>query len=300
MPDKSPGSQLLRSAGQAAVLALVLMVPDLPAQSGSSSIQTISPAGQVLIVVGLPGDSEHETLFRETVKTWREWLTGPLKFPRDSVHILFGADGDAELGREPATRESIRRKVDDIRGRLAAEGRLWVLFLGHANLRERHAFFHLSGPDLRDDECAALFAGISCREQVFWVTTASSGAFLPGLSAPGRIVITATMAGHETNETEFPHALAEVCRMELRDIDQDGDGRISVWEVFLRTTEAVDARFRKDQRASTEHALLDDNGDRKGSERPEPSGPAPKAGEQQDGTLARRTFIFRTGRDRSP
>ena len=61
-----------------------------------------------------------------------------------------------------------------------AEGRLWVLFLGHANLREGHAFFHLPGPDLGDEECARMFAGIACREQVFWITTAASGVFLPG------------------------------------------------------------------------------------------------------------------------
>jgi len=145
MADRSVGWQFFRSTGQGATLAFVLLVPNLPAQSGSTPARAgaIPPPGRALIVVGLPGDSEHETLFRETVKTWREWLTGPLKFPRDSVHILFGAGGDAELGREPATRESIRREVDKIRSTLAAEGRLWVLFLGHANLREGHAFFHL-------------------------------------------------------------------------------------------------------------------------------------------------------------
>jgi len=302
MADRSVGWQFFRSTGQGATLAFVLLVPNLPAQSGSTPARAgaIPPPGRALIVVGLPGDSEHETLFRETVKTWREWLTGPLKFPRDSVHILFGAGGDAELGREPATRESIRREVDKIRSTLAAEGRLWVLFLGHANLREGHAFFHLPGPDLSDDECAAMFTGIRCREQVFWITTAASGAFLPGLSAPGRIVITATMAGQETIETEFPHALAEVCRMEPRELDRDGDGTISVWEIFLRTTEAVDARFQKDQRAPTEHALLDDNGDRQGTERPEQGRRAAKAGETDDGTRARQTVIFRLGVDRSP
>ena len=76
--------------------------------------------------------------------------------------------------------------------------------------------------------------------------------------------------------------------------------RFLVWEVFLRTTEAVDSRFQKDQRAPTEHALLDDNGDRKGTERPEQSGRAPKAGEPGDGTLARQTVIFRIEVDRSP
>ena len=58
--------------------------------------------------------------------------------------------------------------------------------------------------------------------------------------------------------------------------------------------------FQKDQRAPTEHALLDDNGDRKGTERPEQGGRVPKAAEPGDGTLARRTVIFKRGVDRSP
>lgn len=302
MADRSPRPKFPTFTGQGAALALLLIVPNLSAQPGSSPVRTLAvpPPGRVLIVAGIPGDSEHETLFLETVKTWREWFIGPLKFPPDSVHILFGAGGHAELGRQPATRESIRREADEIRSALGAGGRLWVLFLGHANLREGHAYFHLPGSDLGDDESAAMFAGIPCREQVFWITTAASGAFLPGLSAPGRIVITATMAGQETNETEFPHALAEVCRMEPKDLDRDGDGTISVWEVFLRTTEVVDARFQKDQRAPTEHALLDDNGDRKGSERPEKGGRAAKTGATEDGTRARQTVIFRVGADHSP
>jgi hypothetical protein len=279
---------------------LVVLVPRLPAQSSSSAGNATALPGLVLIVVGLAGDPEHEKLFRDTATTWRDWLTGPLKFPRDSVRILFGAGADSELGHEPATRANVRRAVEEIRGKLVPEGRFWVLFLGHANFREGHGYFHLPGPDLGDDECAAIFEGIPCREQVFWITTAASGAFLPGLSSPGRIVITATMSGQEANETEFPHALAEVCRMEPTDVDQDGDGQISVWEVFLRTTGAIDARFQQDRRSPTEHALLDDNGDRRGTERPEKGGPAAKAGEREtvDGTLARRTVIARIGVDR--
>ena len=110
MADRSLGSQLLESAGRVVALAFVLLVPNLPAQAAPVAVKAIAPAGQVLIVVGLPGDSEHETLFRETVKTWREWLTGPLKFPPDSVHILCTGGGDAELGarRRLASRSDAR------------------------------------------------------------------------------------------------------------------------------------------------------------------------------------------------
>jgi hypothetical protein len=255
------------------------------------------PRGDIaLIVVGLPGDLEHAALFKDTVLAWQKWLTGPLQFPADRVHILFGDRGVPSLGAGPATRQEVADEVAAIRRRLAPEGRLWVFFLGHANVTGQHAFLHLPGPDLRDDELGALFKGIACREQVFWITTAASGWFLPGLSAQGRIVITATTRDLEFNETEFPHVLAEVSGRAPTELDEDGDGKVSVAEIFDRTSAAVEARFKADRRAPTEHALLDDNGDKVGAERSD-SAQANSAKEKQakresqDGDLAKNTFL---------
>jgi len=277
-------------------LMLGLRAASLPAQTGPSPARPISGADRALIVAGLPGDAAHEALFRETVQAWRRWLTGPLRFPAGAVRILFGAAGDRELAQGPATREAIADEVVRIRGDLVPEGRLWVLFLGHANHREGHAYFHLPGPDLREDEYRGLFEGLRCREQVFWITTAASGPFLPALSARGRIVITACQGDQESNETEFPHALADVSRLPPRDLDRDGDGKVTIWELFVRTTEAVESRFEADHRAPTEHALLDDNGDGVGTERPERSSRPSRSGGPQDGMLARQTIIFESGR----
>jgi hypothetical protein len=279
-----------------AALGLFFLAPRSDAQSRPVA-ETSSPGpDRALIVVGLPGDAEHETLFRETVNAWQKWLTGPLRFPTGSVRILTAATGTAEAGEQTATLESIRREVSEIRTKLAPAGRLWVMFLGHANLREGHVYFHLPGPDLRDDECGALFQDIPCREQVFWITTAASGAFLPALSTPGRIVITATQGEQETNETEFPHALAEVCGREPKSLDQDGDGTISVLDVYLQTIQVVEARYHADKRVATEHALIDDNGDHSGTEHPDAAARPAGPGKPRDGTLARQTVIQKSGR----
>jgi hypothetical protein len=261
--------------------------------------------------VGLAGDSQHEATFRKVTVAWRDWLTGPLKFPAAGVRILFGDKGDADLGAGPATSKAIAEDVATIRRTLAPEGRLWVFFLGHANEREGHAFMHLSGPDLSDDEVGALFGGLSCREQVFWMTTPGAGWFLNGLSAKGRIVITATTRDQEFNETEFPHALVDVSNMPLAELDADKDGKVSIWELFIRTCATVESRFESDMRTPTEHAWLDDDGDKQGSERPEPppAGDAAKAkaadpkaedaakdkaasDKLKDGDLAKKTFVL--------
>ena len=120
-------------------------------------------------------------------------------------------------------------------------------------------------------EIGQLFRDIHCREQVFWITNSASGWFLAPLSAKGRIVITATSPDREPNETEFPHALTEVSRRPLSALDQDGNGKVSIWELFVATAGATMERFADDDRAPTEHALLDDNGDKVGTEPPDPA-----------------------------
>jgi hypothetical protein len=262
-----------------------------------SSDNGLPPRGdRALIVVGLPGDHEHAATFRDTALAWQRWLTGPLQFPASGVRVLFGDQGEPSLAAGAATRQAVADEVAAIQRSLAPDGRLWVFFLGHANVSGHHAFLHLPGPDLRDDELGKLLKGVACREQVFWVTTAASGWFLPGLSAQGRIVITATTRDHELNETEFPQALAEISGKAPTELDQNGDGKISVSEIFDRTAENVEARFKADNRAPTEHALLDDNGDSVGTERPDPAqanSVKEKSAkrESQDGELAKKTFL---------
>jgi hypothetical protein len=238
---------------------------------------------RALIVVGLPGDVEHEKLFADTARQWRDWLADSLEF---EVTALFGRSGRPQLAKVAATRDAIEREVADLKKNLRAEDRLWVLFLGHGDHDGERASFHLPGRDLHADDVGKLFAGIKCKEQVFWMTHSASGWFLKPLSAKGRIVITATAADEEYNETEFPQAFATV----VRKLDPKKDEKVSVLDLYRRTVAEVEARFAADKRVPTEHAQLDDNGDGVGTEEPI----VEKDGDKKptaDGQLAARTFL---------
>ena len=138
-------------------------------------------------------------------------------------------------------------------------------------------------------------------EQVFFITTSASGFFLKPMAAAGRIVITATEADQEVNETLFPLALADVLATPPEGIDRDKDGKISVFELYLAVVADVMKRYVDDENLPTEHAKLDDNGDGHGSELqesylpPELGGRAgqkaePKIGPKDDGALASKTY----------
>jgi hypothetical protein len=265
----------------AAVLALLAAFGMADETAGTS---------RALIVVGLPGDAEHERQFAEIAQRWRGWLTDDLGFRADDVHVLFGRAGKDGLTKEPATRQAVERQVAALKEALKPRDCLWVFFLGHGDYDGERASFHLSGPDLRGDELGKLFAGLKCREQVFWLTHPASGWLVRPLSAKGRIVIAATAADAEYNETEFPHALADVAKLSPNQLTASKDGKVSVLDIYRKAVKEVEARFAADKRVPTEHAQLDDNGDGTGTEEPVVEGEGDKKA-TADGALAARTYL---------
>ena len=91
----------------------------------------------------------------------------------------------------------------------------------------------------------------------------SSGPFLSRLSAPNRVVVTATRSGDEQNFTRFGQYLAESIADPRGDLDKDG--QVSLLEAFLVASNRVAEFYRTRSRLATEHPLLDDNGDRLGT-----------------------------------
>jgi hypothetical protein len=285
---------LCRRIGWLAAVAVALVsTPALPAAADKQP-----PAGKsyALVVVGLPGDAAHETLFASLARQYRDWLARTLDFDLADVRVLFGKEGKEGLAKGPATREALEREAADLKERLQPEDRLWVFFVGHGNRDGDQAYFHLPGRDVSAAQLAGMFADVRCREQVFWMTFSASGWFLKALSARGRVVVTATAADDEYNETEFPEALAAVVRRPAGKLDADGDGKVSVLELFRHAVAEVQARFDSDRRVPTEHALLDDNGDGAGSEKPLAVEDKEEKADA-DGRLAVRTFLpFRATR----
>lgn len=257
-----------------------------------------------VILTGIPGDDEHAALFRKTADAWQTWLTDSSQFPVEQVLRFPATPADKQAEQDPAsaplTAETIRTTFADLSRKLGPDDTLWVFTLGHGNYDGKHAWFHVEGRDPSHEDFGRWLSEVRCREQVIWLTHANSGWFVKPLSKPGRIVIAATAADDESNETEFPQALATVIARPLKTLDVDRDGQLSVGELFSAVVQEVANRFQSDKRLPTEHAQLDDDGDGKGSEDLTPqtktenpdaapnTTPAPVA---RDGDLARKTFV---------
>ena len=228
---------------------------------------------RALIICGHPGDEEHRTLFGETLAKLRTALIDRYRFSQDDVWVLFGGDelpGDPPMVdgvRGDSKQESLRSAADELRAALQPDDTLWVIVLGHTHYDGRRVWLNLPGPDLNEQTFAPQFAGLACRELVFWITTPASGFYIKPLTAPGRVIITATEADREINETTFPHVMADVLTAPPGEgFDADEDGRTTLFDLYIALARAIAQRYADDMQLSTEHAQLEDNGDGRGTE----------------------------------
>ncbi len=246
----------------------------LSTTSSASQTPSTSPGGMgtastyALILLGLPGTKEHETQQTAIARAWIRWLRGPLQIPIERIWVCRQSRPGDEASSQLLgnSRESITQAIDQLSKQLSPTDQLWVFFLGHGSFDERDVFFHIPGRDMSGVEYAERFDAIRCQRQVFWLTMSCAGHFLPALSRPERVVITATTMDAEPNETEFPQALVDVIQRPAAALDRDHNGEVTLLEIFAAVVEEVARRYASDGRAATEHALLDDNGDRRGTE----------------------------------
>ncbi|MGZ8844725.1 MAG: hypothetical protein ACXW18_13750, partial [Pyrinomonadaceae bacterium] len=124
-----------------------------------------------------------------------------------------------------------------------------------------------------------MLTALPTRRVVIFDMASASGEFIKPLSAKGRIVITSTRSGQETNATRFTEFF--IVALLASDSDTDQDGHISVLEAFTYANRLTAEFYTRAGRLATEHALLEDNGDGVGH---------PKL-EGGDGMVARATYL---------
>lgn len=204
-------------------------------------------ARSLVLVIGAPGEASYAASFQAAAGRWKAAAqTGGFR-----VRVV-GEDADRP--------EDDLQRLTAVLGEEVArpDGELWLVFLGHGTYDGRSAKFNLRGPDLTATNLATLLK--PCRRPLVVIQCASaSGAFLPPLSAPGRVIVTATRSGNELNATRFGDYLAA----ELTDpaADLDRDGQTSLLEACLAAARKVGEFYQEQGRVLTEHMLVDDNGD---------------------------------------
>jgi len=222
----------------------------------------------VLIVTGAGGEPAYAKQFEQ----WTTELRAAL-----SEHYGFGANQTKVLTN--ATADDVKRTFAQLKSQLDPNNVLFVFLIGHGSFDGKESKFNLVGPDLSASEYNALLSSLPTQRVVVFNMSSASGEFAKSLSTKGRIVVTATRNGQESNATRFPGFF--IAALNAKDADTDQDGHTSVLEAFLYANRLTADFYTRAGRLATEHALLEDNGDGVGHEKAE-------AGE---GLLARATYL---------
>jgi len=255
----------LRETAFFVFLLFVLMAGVANAQKKSVPVDP----NKFAVIIDGPGGEETYT------KQFDEW-TGQLK---SALSEKFGFDGKNTRLLSRATAEDVKKTFAELKSQLDANNVLFVFLIGHGSFDGKEAKFNLVGPDLSAAEYNVLLSSLPTRRVIVFNMSSASGEFIKSLTAKGRIIVTATRNGQETNATRFTGFF--IAALTAADADTDQDGHISVLEAFVYANRLTEDFYKRAGRLATEHALLDDNGDGVGHDKLE-------AGE---GLLARATYL---------
>ncbi len=169
---------------------------------------------------------------------------------------------------------------------------LWVVLIGHGTSERGSDKFNLVGPDVSAKELNQWLSALG-KPLIFIACASSSSPFLPQLSGPKRVIVTATKSGSENNYSRFGQQLAVSLLEPATDIDHDDE--ISLLEAFLAASAKTEQFYREQTRLATEHAILDDNGDKLGTGAEFFKGvravKSAQGGKQADGVIASRIVL---------
>lgn len=248
------------------------------------------PTNSVIVVVGAAGTPEYGKQFSE----WADhWKSAAKKGEAEFTAIGLTPTKSGMTDRDQLARLlKAEKSVDN-------NSALWIVLIGHGTFDSRSAKFNLRGPDVTASDLQSWLSD-SVRPTAIINCASASGPFLNKLAAPNRVVITATKSGYEQNFARFGKYISEAIANPEADLDKDE--QTSLLEAYLLASRRTKEFYTTDGRLETEHALMDDNGDGKGTRadwfrgvRPTRK---PAGGDEVDGYRAHQLHLVRSDRER--
>lgn len=233
------------------LLGALLILLSIMTAGGRAEDSASTNKASVFIVVGAAGDDEYREAFAKAAQLWSKAAQ-----EAGARAITIGLD-PAE---EPTDRQLLETQLQAEPTDIAEP--LWVVLLGHGTYDGKRAKFNLRGPDFTAEEFSKWLRP-ALRPVVLVNCASASAPFLHALSSTNRVIITATRSGFEQNYARFGRFFAEA--LTSPDADLDKDNQNSALEAFLFAANRVAEFYDSEGRLATEHPLIDDNGDGKGT-----------------------------------
>ncbi len=247
--EKSPTDA--RRLGTSRPTAIFLVILSSLLSSSLASAQQDDASAHILLVVGAGGTPEYAEQFEKWADIWVDVA--------EKSSAIVTPIGRSERT-ETTDREQLEKAIKSLPSSDPAP--VWVVLIGHGTYANNVAKFNMRGPDVSARQLAGWIEPLE-RTVVIVDCASASGPFVNRLSGKNRIIVTATKSGTEQNYARFGKYFAQAIGSPQSDLDHDDE--ISVHEAFIRASADVQRFYDSEARISTEHALIDDNGDGKGT-----------------------------------
>ena len=219
-----------------------------------------------MIICGSGGTEEYQKRFADWGRRLQRVLIEQMGHPENNVRLLMEPGQNADSAAPTTSLESIRSYMKEFAERISTDQDFYIYLIGHGSYLRNVSKFNIPGLDLTAAELDDLIGTVSARRVIVINAASSSAGFINELSGPNRIICTATKSADERNATEFMEYFIQ--GLEESSADQNRDERISVLETCRQAAALTSAWYLGEGLLSTEHALLDDNGDGLGSRLP--------------------------------
>lgn len=233
----SHGNPPFRTRSLARSLAAVASAVLMPAASDAASY--------TFIVAGLGGEPQYEQRFREQAAAIAA-AAEKAAAAAGQVIVLTG---------EQARRDSVRRELQKLAGRIEADDTATIVLIGHGSYDGEEYRFNVPGADLTGSELGQLFDRLPTRQQLIVNATSASGATIELWRKPQRVIVTATKSGGERTATRFARHWAQAMSGDGADVNKDEV--VTAAEAFEYANREVAAAYKAEVALATEHARME-------------------------------------------
>lgn len=231
------------------------------------AVPTLAAQTHVLIVAGVGGAPEYEQAFHDEAMRMADAVRAAGGLPDSAIIVLTERP---ERSTQRIAGRSTKLEIEQALGRIAKSARpgdaVFVLLIGHGSTRGGHSLFNIPGPDMSAADFANALKPLTEQRVAVINTSSASAEFIPALSGMNRAIVTATSSVMERNATRFARHF--IAAYSGTGADSDKDGRISLLEAYTYARSEVAREYESANQLQSEHAMLDDDGDGKGTAEP--------------------------------
>lgn len=222
-----------------------------------------SPQKYAIIASGASNDIQHYRWFLNSTGMAYDLLRKN-GYSDKNIFYLFESNSEQFVDLE-ATINNFKKVTRDLQKITNKTDTILLFLIGHGSYLGINSFYTLNDYNLSDAEMAEMFKPIKRAKLIFVFSPCNSGGFIDDLSAEDTIIISSTQKD-EVNRAAFIEPLLTSFSGAG---DLNSDGKVSFAEAFNYASKNVKDQYIDNNWGKlTEHALIDDNGDKIGHEAP--------------------------------